>query len=457
MPADSGRAILIQLYGHLFPGAAERDPALRHEIWRLSRIGLQVIGGVQIAVSMFMMLGRLLVAPGSSVLSFRLKQGGAIILLGLLTLICARMRSLQQWWRPLGVVSGLLTAAILVWSSLVVNPGAPRSDDFIPGHITLIMLVGVTVMPLRPVHVLWMGLGMGFIYALAAVAARSYSGAGPGVDANYLLFIFMLSLLAMGITAVVYEQRRSNFNLRQEQVRALLAENASSLTHLAAALSHELNNPMGALLSGVDTLLLLASKQATCQPQEQGRLVLLQSDVRKSIQQSAQRLKGLVARIQRFTNLDQAEVQQANVNDLLSDVAALVEPQLPAAASLRLDLEPLQPILCRPQQISAVFSNLVTNAVRALNGTGGEVTIASRQKLKDVEIEIRDNGKGVGGSQLARIFEPSFRASGDSVRATNWSMFSSRQIIREHGGDIHVDSGEGKGTTVRVTLPSAKG
>ena len=80
-------------------------------------------------------------------------------------------------------------------------------------------------------------------------------------------------------------------------------------------------------------------------------------------QQSAQRLKGLVSRIQRFTNLDQAEVQNANLNELLTDVAALVEPQLPSTAKLELDLKPVQTIVCRPQQISAVFNQAVSNAM----------------------------------------------------------------------------------------------
>ena len=97
-------------------------------------------------------------------------------------------------------------------------------------------------------------------------------------DPNYILFIVLLTLLCTAITAIVYRQRTANFELRQTQARMLLAENATSVARLAAALSHELNNPMGALLSGIDTLLLLTSKQATCTPQEQPRLVVLQAD-----------------------------------------------------------------------------------------------------------------------------------------------------------------------------------
>ena len=96
---------------------------------------------------------------------------------------------------------------------------------------------------------------------------------------------------------------------------------------MAAAVSHELNSPIGALVSGVDTLLLLAARQPHSSPSEQQRLLVLQNELRKSIQQSTDRLREIVARMQRFSNLDMAEVQSANVNDLITDVAALLEPQ----------------------------------------------------------------------------------------------------------------------------------
>jgi len=54
---------------------------------------------------------------------------------------------------------------------------------------------------------------------------------------------------------------------------------------------------------------------------------------------------------------------------------------------------------------------------------------------------------------LGAIFDPGFKVAGNRVLTGNWSLFSSRQIVREHGGDIHIHSAEGQGTTVSVTLP----
>jgi signal transduction histidine kinase len=259
MNADLLPTYWEMIRAHLLPGAVERDPVFKKEILRSARTALFVIGGVQIGVSVFLVLARLLIASEPGLIGHRLSQAAAVIVLGVLTIACARARRLEAWWRGIAIASGMATAFVLVWSST----GTPfyYADNFIPGQITLIMLVAVTVVPIRPLQALGMGLGMGAIYiaAIYAVEARQRFGAGP--DPNYLLFILMLSLLATGITAVVYQQRRSNFELRQEQVRSLLAENAASQARFAAALSHELNNPMGALLSGVDTLLLLAARR----------------------------------------------------------------------------------------------------------------------------------------------------------------------------------------------------
>lgn len=450
--------------GYLFPGAAERDEGFRREIERISVLGLRVIGGVQIAVSVFMLLARFLVSPESATLPLRFEQGGMIIGLGIIDLLASRIPAIGRWARLLAAVSGFLCAAILIWASLLISSRSTNPNDFIPGQITLVLLVAITTLPLRPMHTLTLGLAIGIDYVIAAKLAERQLMEGLGPDANYLLFIIMLTGLCTGITAVVYNQRRSNYQvlqqtveageaLRQAQNRILLTESAASLSRLAAAVSHEMNTPLGALLSGVDTLLLLGAKQASSGPDEQPRLVRLQADVRKSMQQSALRLKELVARMQRFTYLDQAEVQPADVNELIRDVAALVAPELKSSTQLDLRLQPVSPVVCHPQQISIVFSSLISNALNALNGNG-RIVVASRQNINEVEVDIEDNGRGISMEERENIFDPGFRVSGGRIATGNWSMFNSRQIVREHGGDIRIASSEGKGTRVTVTLPS---
>ena len=448
---------------YLLPGRAERDEGFRREVERLAVLSLVLIGGVQICVSMFMLLARFLVAPESAILPLQFRQAALIIGLGILDLAASRLKRIGPWARLLAVVSGFLCAAILIWASLVISSRSTNPNDFIPGQITLVMLVAVTTAPLRPMQTLALGLAIGVDYVVAASMARNQLMEGLGPDDNYVLFIFMLALLCTGITAVVYAQRRSNYEilqqtveageaLRQTQNRILMTESAASLSRLAAAVSHEMNTPLGALLSGIDTMMLLTARQASGKPEDQPRLVRLQADVRRSIQESAGRLKELVARMQRFTYLDQAEVQPTDVNFIIKDVAALVAPELKESTKLELQLEPIPSVVCHPQQISIVFSSLINNSLAALNGNG-RILVTSRQNMNQIEIEIEDNGMGIGEEERENIFDPGFRVSEGRVSTGNWSMFNSRQIVREHGGDIRIASSEGQGTRVTVTLP----
>jgi signal transduction histidine kinase len=384
-------------------------------------------------------------------------------LLGIVNIVAGRIPALARWSRQISFVSAMLTTGILIWASMVISSQSTNPNDFIPGQITMVMLVAVTTVPLRPMNTLALGAAIGCAYvALARIAERQLmEGLGP--DDNYILFIIMLTLLCTAITALLYAQRRSNYlilhqtieaseALRDAQTRIVMAESASSLSRLAAAVSHEMNNPIGALLSGVDTLLLLAAKQATADAKDHSKLVQLQADVRRSVQESAQRLKELVKRVQRFTNLDQAEVQAADLNDMLKDVTALVDPELKKTANFELNLQPLPPLVCRPQQLSVVFSNIVNNAVTAVNGDG-RVLVSTRQNGSEIQIDVEDNGRGMSPREAETIFDPGFRIAAGRVASGNWSMFSSRQIVREHGGEIRIASTQGKGTRVTITLP----
>jgi signal transduction histidine kinase len=457
------RMVRERIRDYLFPGEAEADRGFQREIERLAVLGLRIIAGVQVGVSVFMLAVRFVVTPQSAALSLRVQQAAVIIALGILNAWISRNPRIAPLARSLGLISSLATAGVLIWASLLASSRSTNPNDFIPGQITLVMLVAVTTIPLRPMQTLAMGFAIGFEYLVLSVVAERQLMEGLGPDENYSLFVIMLAGLCTGMTAIVYRQRVSHYlvlqqtieaaeALREAQTRIVMTESASSLSRLAAAVSHEMNNPIGALLSGVDTLLLLAAKQATSEAKDQTRLIKLQSDVRRSIQESAQRLRELVGRMQRFTNLDEAEVQSADVNELLKDVAALVSPELRRRAHIEMNLEPIKPIVCRPQQLSVVFSSILDNAFRAVNGDG-RVIVTTRPAIKEVEIDIEDNGRGVKANDLESIFDPAFRVEGGRIAAGNWGLFNSRQIVREHGGEIRILSSEGHGTRVTITLP----
>src|SRR2546430_12219761 len=134
------------------------------------------------------------------------------------------------------------------------------------------------------------------------------------------------------------------------QSRLLRADSSISMVCLSAALAHELSSPIGTVSSALDTLLSLWTRRAETPPSEQPRLAALQSDLGRSLHDSMERLKKIVNRIQRLTNLDEAATQRANLNELLNDAVGLMKPQVQNGVHFDLNLRPLPDLTCRPQQ-----------------------------------------------------------------------------------------------------------
>ncbi|MFB3827034.1 MAG: sensor histidine kinase [Bryobacteraceae bacterium] len=441
----------------------ERDPRFRTEVAKASLSGLKVLGAVEIAVPILILLAHWLVHSDPAVFRDSLDLTAALAGTGLLTSLAARIRWVAARARAAALFSAWLAAALLIWASLLLARAFYGADDYIPAGVTLVMLTVVASVPARPVQTLLLGFGVEAAYAASVMAVKAGMVEPEVLGHSHDFFIVMLTLLSAGVTAVLYGQRRLDCRTHEEalritealtgaQLRAQLAENAASIGKLAAALTHEINTPLGALKSSVDTLLVLAARQATAQPEQQQRLVEMQAELRKSIQTSAERIQSVVCRLQRFISLEEAEVKQANLNDLLSDVALLFEPQMRGRIDLRFDLRPLPTLTCRPQLLTFVFSSLLSNAINAVNGNG-RIEVSTRLEDSTVQVTIRDNGRGMAAGEVENIFDPGFRVSDDRVSSGNWSLFNVRQIIFEHGGDIQIESAEGKGTTVCVTIP----
>ncbi|MBI3472993.1 MAG: HAMP domain-containing histidine kinase [Candidatus Solibacter usitatus] len=455
---------LARLRQFLHPDAPEKDELFVQEILRSSHLGLQVIAAIEMVAPAFLFLEETLLTSGGSVLPMLpLPETVALIAVGAASWFAARADRCYDRCRALAWISSWLAAAVLVCGALRNAAQYPGSDHMIPGRLALVLLVTVALVPLRPAHTLALGVSLGAVFWIASFAAMQ-SGALPGIDSLDHAVLFTLTLLGTMLTAVIYAQRWGNFqsymqalqasqDLRVAQSQGLQSENAAQMGKLAAAISHELNTPLGALKSGVQTLVVLAAKQATAgESGQQERFVKLQADCLRSIKDSATRIEQMVGRLRRFTHLDRAELQPANLNVLLEDAAALLEPELKARVKLEFEFETLPEILCRPQQLSGVFANLLGNAAGA-SEQDGVVAISTRKRTSGLEIVICDRGRGIAAEDVKKAFDPGFKVSAGRMASGNWSLFHARQVVREQGGEIQIQSEQGKGTTVSVVLP----
>lgn len=233
--------------------------------------------------------------------------------------------------------------------------------------------------------------------------------------------------------------------MRHAETRAVLAESAASLGRLAAAVSHEINSPIGALNSSVDTLLRTIDKlhSAAGQP----RYLELAAELCTSIQASVHRLNEIAARLRRVTNLDRADVQQLDLPLLLRDVAQIVP--LAEGATLEIVTPDKLEIVSRPQVLSAVF----TSMFEFCREDGAHVVLTADADL--IRIQVRQPARVLAEADLLHLFDPAFRSVGDKIGTANWELFSARQMVRELGGELYAESTEERGTVLTAELRHA--
>lgn len=410
----------------LFPPSGA-DEGFYQESLSLSGRGARVAGFLEMGVGLAGFVGGL---PWPAALG--------ILVLGALTWLATRIDALFEHSRAvvaIGLGLGALGAALSFPSGFALIA------------VAILLLAAPAVVPLLPWHSMLMS-------AAVTAAAALHGHAGP---------VGFLAGAAIVLTAVLYEQRLGNYRsstgllhatqeFRDLQSRLVLNESSATMVRLSAALAHELSSPIGTVSSAVDTLLLLSARQALASGAEQERLLALQTDLGRSLQDSMARLKKIVNRIQRLCHLDEAAMQSVNLNELLREAAALVIPQAATSIEFQWNLQTLPELPCRPQQVTMVFWNVLLNAAQAIDGDG-RIRISSTVRDARVEVRIEDDGRGISSERLAHIFDPVFNVADSRVSTGNWSLFTSRQFIKNHGGELRIKSLAGQGTTVTIYLP----
>lgn len=331
---------------------------------------------------------------------------------------------------------------------------APLPGVYVLGGLALVVMTAMSIAPFSPWHAAALGLSVEIVYFLWERVISSL----PRDRAGDYIFLTLVTVAAASVTASRHARRNARILARQEairsaealtgaQLRAQLAENAISIGKMAAGLSHEINSPLGALRSSIQTLAAVAAARGADSSEPIRELFA-------NLQEAAARIDEVARRLRRFGNLEEAELKSANLNELLMDVTQMHEAEIQERkVQVEFDLERSLPTLtCRPQLLTAAFSSMLCNAIQAVNGDG-RIGISTRLRNLEVEVVIRDNGRGMPSEQVDTLFEPSFKVAGNRVASGNWSLFNARQIVYEHGGAITVETAEGAGTSMHVVLP----
>jgi PAS domain S-box-containing protein len=268
------------------------------------------------------------------------------------------------------------------------------------------------------------------------IGAMSFTFAGDGAfgedDRSFLLVAVRHTALALE-RARLYEQA-------QEAVR--------SREDVVAMVSHDLKNPLNAILMSTGLLRRSASDPERVRHHAE------------SIDRSVQRMRNLVGGLLDLARLEAGRLtldrQPAEVEALVHEVLALVQP-LALARKLSLQAECPLPAgacaLCDRERVLQVLSNLVGNAI-AFTPQGGCVTVRARPAGAEIVITVTDTGPGIPEGDQRLIFER-FWKSRASGQGSGLGLSIAKGIVEAHGGRIWVESLPGQGATFQFTLPAA--
>ena len=232
--------------------------------------------------------------------------------------------------------------------------------------------------------------------------------------------------------------------LQQTQLQLLQSEKLASMGRLTSQLAHELNNPIYGIMN---TLELLKSE---IKP-ENRRRKLLDMSLSETV-----RLADMLKKMLSFSKPDEEERNAADINTIMEEMVILHEKML-QEHSIKVVTEfegGLPEVFVSKNQIRQVLLNMISNARDAMP-EGGVLTFKTYRQNDRVAIDITDTGMGISNENINRIFD-SFFTTKDAIKGVGLGLSVCYGFIRDHGGDIEVDSKPGEGTTFHITLPANK-
>lgn len=221
----------------------------------------------------------------------------------------------------------------------------------------------------------------------------------------------------------------------------LRTERLAAMGHLAAALAHEINNPLQSISSSMELALdfPLAEKE--------------RQEYLEAVRQEIERLMGLTGRVLDFSRPPQIERQPTSVAEVVRYALALATKQL-AHSHIQVCVElpdHLPPVRASQDQLTQVFLNLIINAREAMTD-GGTLRISAQVINERIEVAFADSGPGISPDVLPTLFEAFYTTKKEG---TGLGLAVSYSIVQQHGGKIVADNVPGSGAVFTVILPLA--
>jgi two-component system, sporulation sensor kinase E len=234
---------------------------------------------------------------------------------------------------------------------------------------------------------------------------------------------------------------------KQTTAARIETERTSSILLLAAGVAHELGNPLNSLTIHLQ---LIERKLKKLKLEKEADAASLNESIR-ICEAEVQRLDGIVSNFLEAIRPRPPDLAETNLSEVLTEVLTFQHSEL-ADRGIKVEAEispDLPPVMADRNQLKQVFFNLIKNAVEAMQ-PGGQLKIRSRADDENVFLLFGDSGAGIKSEDLGRLFQPYHTTK---VGGHGLGLMIVQRIMREHGGQIGIESKEGVGTVVTLQFP----
>ncbi len=248
-------------------------------------------------------------------------------------------------------------------------------------------------------------------------------------------------IASVGIFKDLRERLRMERDLQRTREALLQSEKLVAMGRLTSQIAHELNNPIYGIMNTLELL------KTEIPPENKRRKIL---DLSLS---EIQRLSEMLRNMLSFSKPVEEARKKIDLNNLLEGILLMMEKQMKEAnVKIVTEFDPEIPeIMASTNQMRQVFLNMFKNAKEAMP-KGGTLTVKTETESNTVLIRIEDTGTGIPEGIRSKIFEAFFTTK-QKVKGVGLGLSVCYGIIKDHGGEIKVNSEEGKGTTFIISLP----
>ena len=264
------------------------------------------------------------------------------------------------------------------------------------------------------------------------------------------VFLWTGLMMAIGVLVLVllYQtQNRHIFRLQAVQEQLYHAERLSSLAKLGARVAHEVRNPLNAISMAAQRL------QREFAPAESGKNQEEFGYITRIVRDEIQRINTIVEDFLSLSRSDRLNLRQASIATVLERVHFLVREEV-QTRGIRIEIQGLENnrlmVMMDVHKMEQALLNIVRNAADAISGEGAITLVLESYKKDFIRIRVRDTGSGIAANETGRIFDPDYTTKSNG---TGLGLSIAHEIVLAHGGEIRVQSIQGRETVFDILLP----